>query len=619
MPSEWLLDTGATHHMTPHRSWLHGYQPLTRHVPVYLRDNHSLSAVGHGHLHVTLPSRTSVIIHNIYHNPGLNRNILSVTEATSTGSFIEFFHDSCVIHFKLPDGQFEILRLPQRERLYPIPITLARGNGALVNSTSKISAHFTRTSTTLLWHYWLGHIKGPILQRMPRNHLSLGLPHNMSPIDLCEGCLMGKASHKTFPISESRTSQVNQLVHSDLCGPMESTSLTGSVYFQTFIDDFSRYTTIYFLKQKSQSLSCFQEYCNMVVRQHDLPLQILRSDNGGEYISHSFQLFCKNEGIKQQFTVPYTPQQNGVFERKNRTLVDAARAMLLTASPLMSCWEEAVSKACYLQNRTPHARDPQSTPYFHWFGKVPQLQHLLIFGCNAYPVKALPLRHKLDPTSTRTVYVGYGDRFGVKAYRFYDPQLKKFQFFHSVYFDEASLITPQQGDLTPSQSVHNPQPNLKPSPPQIEWEEADVWTPQAIPFSSPPSPIHQVPPSPTPIHTPLPLATTPWSLGHQTKTHLFPPLLPLEPTSKPSGPVSATRASHPPTRPYVPVKPIHQPSLLDPSSAPQPQPSKASKVRSLKEIYEETSHTIHLDPAPLLMSTAETTSDYMLTAEALYH
>ncbi|MCO5578508.1 hypothetical protein L7F22_032351 [Adiantum nelumboides] len=129
---------------------------------------------------------------------------------------------------------------------------------------------------------------------------------------------------------------------------MESISLTGSFYSQTFIDDFSRYTTIYFLKQKSQALSCFQEYCNLVVRQHDLPVQILLSDNGGEYISHAFQNFCKNEGIQQKFTVPYTSQQNGVSERKNRTLVGAARAMLLTAALSKAYWEEAVSTACYL-------------------------------------------------------------------------------------------------------------------------------------------------------------------------------------------------------------------------------------------------------------------------------
>ncbi|MCO5559949.1 hypothetical protein L7F22_013553 [Adiantum nelumboides] len=113
------------------------------------------------------------------------------------------------------------------------------------------------------------------------------------------GCLLGKASHQSFPRSQTRSSQLNQLVHSDVCGPMENLSLT--------------------------------DYCSLALRQHDLAVQTLRSDNGGEYISKAFQQFCRDEGIQQQFTIPYTPQQNGVSERKNRTLVQAARAMILTA------------------------------------------------------------------------------------------------------------------------------------------------------------------------------------------------------------------------------------------------------------------------------------------------
>jgi transposase InsO family protein len=117
-----------------------------------------------------------------------------------------------------------------------------------------------------------------------------------------------------------------------------------------FIDDFSRYTTIYFLKKKSEVLTHFKQYFNLVIRQHDLPIQVLRSDNGGEYNSCAFEAFCKDEGIQQQFTVSYTPQQNGVSERKNRTLVEAARAMLLTVVLPKSYWEEAIATTCYVQN-----------------------------------------------------------------------------------------------------------------------------------------------------------------------------------------------------------------------------------------------------------------------------
>ncbi|MCO5569582.1 hypothetical protein L7F22_023297 [Adiantum nelumboides] len=491
--AKWLLNTDATHHMTLTSSWLRDYKTLARHVQVYLGDNHCLHAIGLGNLHVTLPSGAAIIIRDIYHIPGLRRNILSVTAATSSGSSIEFFHDLCVIHFKLPNGQFEIIKLPQQNWLYPIKLTQS-GHNTVIASTSIITLYLTKTVSTLMWHYRLGHINGHTLQRMAKHGLCSGLPPNLSSIDLCEGCIMGKASHKPFHRSQSCSSQLNQLVHSDLCGPMESASITGSLYFLTFIDDFSRYTTLYFLKQKSQVLTCFKEYCTLVMCHHDLPVQILWSDNGGEYVSNAFQKFCKDAGIQQQYTTPYTPQQNGVSERKNRTLVSAARTMLLTAGLSKPYWEEAVATAGYLQNRIPHAIDPQFTPYYHWFGKIPTLEHLRVFGCSAYPVQAVSLRHKLDATATKMVFVGYGDRLGVTAYRLYDPHHKKFHFARSVYFDESSLISPQQGITSPPQLTHpaNPfnsaDPASSTSVPHIEWEEEDVL--RYIPLPNQP----QVPP-----------------------------------------------------------------------------------------------------------------------------
>ncbi|MCO5558473.1 hypothetical protein L7F22_012057 [Adiantum nelumboides] len=244
--------------------------------------------------------------------------------------------------------------------------------------------------------------------------------------------------------------------------------------------------------------------------QHDLPVQILRSDNGGEYVSNAFQKFCKDAGIQQQYTTPYTPQQNGVSERKNRTLVSAARAMLLTAGLSKPYWEEVVATAGYLQNRIPHAIDPQFTPYYHWFGKIPTLEHLRVFGCSAYPVQAVSLRHKLDATATKMVFVGYGDRLGVKAYRLYDPHHKKFHFARSIYFDESSLISPQQGITSPPQLTHpaNPFNSADPassnSVPRIEWEEEDVLRYIPLPNQPQVPPIQQIPSSPVPIGTPLP-------------------------------------------------------------------------------------------------------------------
>lgn len=156
---------------------------------------------------------------------------------------------------------YEVLRLPQKNRLYPV--LLSPSDHQTVNPTSfAITTILTIASSTLLWHYRLGHINSPTLHRMAKHHSCHGIPPNLTPIHLCEGCLLGKASHQCFPRSQSRSSQLNQLVHSDLCSPMETLSLTGNTYFVIFVDDFSRYTTMYFLKQKSQVLSCFKDHCS---------------------------------------------------------------------------------------------------------------------------------------------------------------------------------------------------------------------------------------------------------------------------------------------------------------------------------------------------------------------
>ena len=190
------------------------------------------------------------------------------------GSSIDFFHDSCIIHFKLPNGEFKIIKLPQKDCFYPIVISMT-------------NPHF------VIWHDWFGHMNSVTLHRMVNDKLCASSPFYLNPIELCEGCILGKSSHKSHQTSLNKSTQLNQLVHSDLCGPLGMSSH----YFLTFVDDFSRYTTVYFLKKKSKVLTYFKEYCNLVIRKHELPIQAFCSDNGGEYGSSVFEAFCKDEGI----------------------------------------------------------------------------------------------------------------------------------------------------------------------------------------------------------------------------------------------------------------------------------------------------------------------------------
>ena len=145
---------------------------------------------------------------------------------------------------------------------------------------------------------------------------------------ICQGCANRKQVKGPFPSSKSRTNQVLHLVHSDLCGPLPITSLGGYLYCFIFVDDFSHKKCIYFLKNESQTFNMFKDYKALVEKQTGKQIKIFRSDNGEEFTSSDFIDFCKEVGIRKETIVPYNPEQNGVAERKNRTIMEVVKAML---------------------------------------------------------------------------------------------------------------------------------------------------------------------------------------------------------------------------------------------------------------------------------------------------
>lgn len=186
------------------------------------------------------------------------------------------------------------------------------------------------------------------------------------------------------PVGEIRSKRKLELVHSDVCGPMQTESIGGSKYFETFIDDYSRCCKVYFMKQKSDVLGKFKEFEKIFSNECGQKISRLRTDNGGEYTSNEFQEYLKSQGIHHETTVPHASQQNGVTERKNRTLIEAARTMLSQAKLPKMYWAEAVANAAYIQNRLPTSTLKHETPYQTWYDKQPNVSHIKVFGCVAY-------------------------------------------------------------------------------------------------------------------------------------------------------------------------------------------------------------------------------------------
>ena len=194
----------------------------------------------------------------------------------------------------------------------------------------------------------------------------------------CESCLEGKMTKCSFNSKGNRAIECLELVHSDVCGPFNIQARGCYEYFVTFTDDHSRFGHVYLMRHKSETFDKFKEYRALVEKQLGKVIKTLRSDRGGEYLSEEFEDFLREEGIMSQLTAPGTPQQNGVAERRNRTLLDMVRSMMSYASLPDSFWGYALQTAAHILNQVP-SKTVLGTPYERWSGKKSVLNYFRIW------------------------------------------------------------------------------------------------------------------------------------------------------------------------------------------------------------------------------------------------
>ena len=215
----------------------------------------------------------------------------------------------------------------------------------------------------------------------------------------------------------------------------------------TFIDDYSRCCAVYFMKHKSEAFSKFKEFEAEVEKESTEKICKLRIDNGGEYLSQEFKAYLKSRGIKHELTVPYLPEQNGVAERMNRTLVESARAMIAHAGLPNSYWAEAIATAAYIRNRMPTTAIKENvTPYEKWYGRKPIVTHLKVFGCVAYAHIPDMKRQKMDKKAEKLRFIGYSTRS--KGYRLFNEMTRKVIVRWDVIFNEIDFNqSSEKGDV----------------------------------------------------------------------------------------------------------------------------------------------------------------------------
>ncbi|CAH2103986.1 unnamed protein product [Euphydryas editha] len=279
----------------------------------------------------------------------------------------------------------------------------------------------------------------------------------------CTVCCEGKQTRLPFPHSANKSSGVLELVHTDLCGPMENLSLGKARYFLLFVDDFSRMCTVYFLREKNETFKYFKQYKELVETQQSKRIKILRSDNGGEFCSAEIENYLKQCGIVHQKTNSYTPEQNGLCERYNRSIVEKARCLLFDAQFQKCLWAEAVNTAVYIINRAPAAGiGDNTTPYEIWTGRKPKLDHLRIFGSPVMVHIPKEKRRKWDKKAKKMFLVGYSEN--VKGYRLYDPVARDVTIARDVVvmenIDDSSMTTITVNESRPPEDVKEEEVSL---------------------------------------------------------------------------------------------------------------------------------------------------------------
>jgi transposase InsO family protein len=463
----WIVDSGATCHMCNDKKMFRELRNLSEPQDISLGDGHVLEAIAKGFidLEMLLPDGSSqkCTLKDVLYVPKLSHNLLSVSKASESGKTTKFNNSGCEIF----NRDNKVIAFGTRVgSLYYLEFCRSQQQVHMVEEESK----------ERLWHRRYGHLGEKGLRKLAKERLVQQFDYNATnDIGFCEACVGGKHQRGRFETSNTQTKEILELVHSDVCGKMRQTSIGGAEYFLTFTDDKSRYSWVYPLKTKDQVFDRFLEWKALVEKSSGKRLKTLRSDNGGEYTSKRFNDYLKAEGIRHEFTIPKTPEQNGVAERLNRTLVESARSMLLDAKLSHKFWAEAVSTAVYLRNRCPTKAVNGMTPHEAWYGYKPKVRHLRVFGCDAYAHIPRDERGKFDSKSRKCILLGYGKQ--TKGYRLFDPIQRKVLHSRDVQFNEnekksEEVYNDQNHQLIVDLS--EPQPQTESQTPEESAPEQDV-------------------------------------------------------------------------------------------------------------------------------------------------
>ncbi|KAK1619838.1 hypothetical protein QYE76_025355 [Lolium multiflorum] len=395
--SKWVLDSGCTSHMTGGKNLVKELRPNINNITVSFGDNSTSEVLGFGKVVVA----HNITLVDVMLVKTLGYNLLSVSALGKMGFAVFIDNDIVVL---LWSKTLKVAFVGYREHnLYVVDFS--------GTTTSSAMCLFGKADVGWLWHRRLAHVNMRTLQSLHKGNHIVGLMESVSFAKdrVCRACVEGKMHDSPHPSKTIISSKrILELLHVDLFGPVTHASLGAKKHCLVIVDDYSRYTWVYFLKTKDETQQIFIDFATEVQRQHNLLIKAIRSDNGSEFKNYTLNDFLSDEGIRHQYSAAYTPQQNGVAERKNRTLMDMARSMMAEYKSRYNFWAEAISTACHSSNRLYLRKGLNKTPYEILTGNKPNISYFKVFGCKCfYQIKGVRLS-KFAPKALEGIFVGYG-------------------------------------------------------------------------------------------------------------------------------------------------------------------------------------------------------------------
>jgi transposase InsO family protein len=422
-----LYDSGATRHMS---GFLHKFFNFVEidPIPITAADKRTFQATGRGDMYVHVPNRdeinSRILLKDVLYAPMMGVTLVSISRIAGAGATVVFSGNLCTI---LNKDRKVIGVIKMKGGLYRV-FSPTSGNGAYSSQAMELL-------TIDELHRRLGHVSHERARFLVKKGLVEGVELDASSkVSVCESCEWGKGERKSITkVREGkRHTAVGDEVHSDLWGPAPVESINHKRYYVSFTDDYSRYTTVYFLHTKDETFDSYRAFEAWLSTQYNAKIKCLRSDRGGEYLGQEFSAYLKGTGTIRKLTVHDTPEHNGVAERLNRTILEKVRAMLHESDLPKFLWAEATAHAVYLKNRTWTRTIGETTPYEVLNGHKPNLGNLHPWGCKVR-VHATG-GSKLDGRSSTGRWMGF-DNDTRDGHRIYWPERRTVTVERSVKFN----------------------------------------------------------------------------------------------------------------------------------------------------------------------------------------